>query len=147
MIFFQRKGWGVHPQSYFPRSINFSDLIQISKSLLSISNTNPMVGQSRCSKIPSLHILSLYIACLKKDSIFRTSDFKNIGGGRVEPWVDRSRRLLSIYFVQVKYMYAFFFTYQLMEFYRWVWGGGVASVFFVSFLCKFLVWGRGFRTL
>lgn len=37
------------------------------------------------------------------------SDFKNIGGGRVEPWVDRSRRLLSIYFVQVKYMYAFIF--------------------------------------
>lgn len=37
------------------------------------------------------------------------SDFKNIGGGRVEPWVDRSRRLLSIYFVQVKYMYAFTF--------------------------------------
>lgn len=71
-----------------------------------------MVGQSRCSKIPSLHILSIYIACLKKDSIFRTSimsDFKNIGGGRVEPWVDRSRRLLSIYFVQVKYMYAFIF--------------------------------------
>lgn len=71
-----------------------------------------MVGQSRCSKIPSLHILSIYIACLKKDSIFRTSimsDFKNIGGGRVEPWVDRSRRLLSIYFVQVKYTYAFIF--------------------------------------
>lgn len=105
-----------------------------------------MVGQSRCSKIPSLHILSIYIACLKKDSIFRTSDFKNIGGGRVEPWVDRSRRLLSIYFVQVKYMYAFIFyvsTNGVLQ--MGVGGGGVASVFFVSFLCKFLVWGRGFR--
>lgn len=76
------------------------------------------------------------------------SDFKNIGGGRVEPWVDRSRRLLSIYFVQVKYMYAFIFyvsTNGVLQ--MGVGGGGVASVFFVSFLCKFLVWGRGFRTL
>lgn len=84
-----------------------------------------MVGQSRCSKIPSLHILSIYIACLKKDSKFRTSDFKNIGGGRVEPWVDRSRRLLSIYFVQVKYMYAFFFYVSTNGVLQMGVGGGV----------------------